>query len=96
MYNIKLFLFFLFLNLYNNQQIVDFTKTLELSNYFSINENTITTIRYTEYIFIGTCFDKNILIYSSSTIHLNSFTLISSGKLTPLIIDTNINFELFV
>ena len=94
MNNIKLFLLFLFVNLYNNLNIVDFSQNINLKDYFSVNENNLKTNTYGSYKFIGTCIDKNILIYYTSTIHLNSFTLISSGKVAPLIIESSENVEL--
>ena len=95
MYKIKLFLLFFLFNLYNNEQIFNFTQSHLMGD--SDSNSIFLGYGYDNiYTLTGTGFDKNILIFYSSTITLKSFTLISSGKLTPLIINSDANVKLIL
>ena len=95
MYKIKLFLLFFLFNLYNNEQIFNFTQSHLMGD--SDSNSIFLGYGYDNiYTFTGTGFDKKISVFYSSTITFKSFTLISSGKLTPLIIDSDANVKLIL
>lgn len=98
MIKFTIFLSIIFLALGITEQTIYFSSPLASGNGFTFDENIITLTSYQNYYedyrdrtfrLVETNIDKSILVSSSAKIILDSLTLVSSGKLTPLIIDKN-------
>ena len=83
------------------QKTIDFSSTLTSSEGVSVKDNIINIYDdyyssgyRTDFRLTGTNIDKSILVSFSSTLYLDSLTLASTSKLTPLIIDKNCDVRL--
>ena len=54
---------------------------------YTVSGNVVTITSDGEYDITGTQTDKQIIVSSSCTINLNTFTLTNSGSLTPILVD---------
>ena len=61
---------------------------------YTISDNTVTINNDGDYDLINSYTNKQIIVSSSSTLNLNSFSLINSNELTPIIISSNKEVEL--
>ena len=91
-----------------NSQTIDFSSNLQSGIGFTVEGNIITINEYSrryyypydyttnDFKLSGTNIDKTIIVKSSVNLHLDSLTLASTGKLTPIIIENNceVNLEL--
>ena len=63
---------------------------------YILSGNTVTINIDGTYDLTGSVIDKQIIVSSSCTLNFNSFSLINSGSLTPLIINANKKVKLFL
>ena len=63
---------------------------------YTLTENTVTINTDGDYDLTNSYTNKQIVISSSSTLNLNSFSLINSNTLTPIIISSTKNVELIL
>ena len=91
-----------------NSQTIDFSSNLQSGTGFTVEGDIITIKEYSgrtyssygyttkDFKLIGTNIDKSIIVTSSVNLHLDSLTLASTGKITPIIIENNceVNLEL--
>lgn len=63
---------------------------------YTLSGNTVTITEDGKYDLTGSVTDKQIIVSSSCTLNLNSFSLINSGPLTPIIINVNKKVELIL
>ena len=63
---------------------------------YTLSDNIVTITVDGTYNLTGSVRDKQIIVSSSCTLNLNSFSLINSGTLTPVIINTNKKVELIL
>lgn len=86
----KSFYFLIILHLtifvFSQSTTIDFTIS---GTGYTISDNTVTISTDGTYDLSGSLTDKKIIVSSSSTLNLNTFSLINSGELTPIIISSN-------
>ena len=82
-------------------QTINFSSNLVSGDGFQVNDNIIILTEYdcswrcrSDFVLTGTNIDKSIIVSKSATLYLDSLTLASTGKLTPLIIDNNCEVKL--
>ena len=80
-----------FINIHSEATPISFT---ESGTGYSISENTVTITGEGTFELTGESTDKNIIISSPCTLNLNSFSLINSGTLTPILIKEKIGENL--
>lgn len=78
---------------------IDFSFYISSSQTYTV-EGDVVTLNNTNtnyyYILKGKCLDKSIVIKTSCFVYLDSLTLISTGKLTPIIVEENVQVFLHI
>ena len=65
---------------------IDFTSS---GSGYTVTSNNITISTAGTYVLSGSQTNKKIMVSSASTLNLNSFSLINSGSLPPIVISSN-------
>jgi hypothetical protein len=85
----SIFIIFLYLSLLFNIHSATQISFSSSGSGYTISNNVITITNDGSYDFSGTVTDKEIIVSSSSTLNLNSFSLSNTGTLTPILISEN-------
>ena len=72
--------------IYSSQTAIDFTQS---GTGYTVSGNIVTISTDGTYELTGSQTDKKIIVSSTATLNLNSFSLINNAALTPIVISSN-------